>query len=649
MSLRWFSPLLLILAFAVGAGQTATASVDDVPASLGGVQRDANGLTGVLTLRSDGEPVSVDSGSVRADLAGREYGVETTPAADRPRQTMIVIDTSGSMGADGMAATRSAVAQFLQDAPEDVLIGLTSFADTAGVEVEPTTDRAVVQEYMDALVSRGYTSLYDAVDVSVAAMGAEGDRSLVLLSDGGETVTPEGERDARLLEAVQAVRDSGVRVEVVAFATDESVDEVLQQFADAGGGSVTRVEDGAAVRQAFATAAAALESQVQWRFRPEDALAGPEELVLRGTANGRPFRATATVDLGGSRATPTEVATAPQSAPEVPRLTSQPTWLLPAGVIALFLGGLLLWMTFMAPALKSDKRRRIESLDAYGVAGASGQRQAAASHDSMSERMVAVGDRVMEGRESTPRTMQLIERADWPLRAGEWFVLRIVAMIVGVALALLFLPDLPILFAVPLGALLGFLLPALALRLMAHRRGVKFEENLPDVLMLVATSLSSGFSLPQALDAVTRDAPEPARKEFGRAIAETRIGLDVADALDHMSVRMDSENMRWATMAIRIQRQVGGNLSDTLRTTAKTLREREALKRQVRALSAEGRLSAYILIALPIGILLYSMTVNYEYVSLLWTHPLGIVMSVGGIVAMIIGVFWMRKVVQIEV
>lgn len=646
---HWVHSMLLMLAVLVGMGQAASASVVDVPASIGGVQRDDKGLTGVLTLRTDGEALTVDAGSVRADIGAREYGVETTPAAERMRQTMIVIDTSGSMGAGGMAATRSAVAQFLQDAPEDVLIGLTSFSDTAGVEVEPTTDRVIVQEYVDALVARGETALYDAVDISVSALGAEGDRSLVLLSDGGETVTPESGRDARLLEAVESVKNSGVRIEVVAFATDESVDEVLQQFADAGGGSVTRVEEGAAVRQAFATAAAALESQVQWRFRPDEGLAGTQELVLRGTANGRPFRTTMTVDLGASRATPTSVATAPHSAPPPAPLTAPPTWLLPVGVVSLFLGGLLLWLTFMAPALKSEKRRRLEAIDAYGLVGARQPSARERQPSSVGERLVAAGDRVMEGRESTSRTMQLIERADWPLRAGEWLVLRVVAVIVGTAFVLVLVSGLPILFSALLGGILGFALPAMALRFMARRRASKFEANLPDVLMLVATSLSSGFSLPQALDAVTRDAPEPARKEFGRAIAETRIGLDVADALDHMSTRMDSENMRWATMAIRIQRQVGGNLAETLRTTAKTLRERETLKRQVRTLSAEGRLSAYILIALPIAVLLYTMLVNYEYVSMLWTDPLGILMSIGGIVAMIIGGIWMRKVVQVEV
>jgi tight adherence protein B len=644
---------ILLLALAAMAlllwGSPAVADIREVPASIGGVERDANGLTGTITLRTDGEPLSVDAGSVRAELGGQEYGVETSAAAERTRQTMIVIDTSGSMSASGMAAMRSAVAQFLQDAPEDVLIGMTSFSDTAGIEVEPTTDRTVVQEYVDALVDRGNTALFDAVDVSVAAMGAEGDRSLVLLSDGGETVTPEAERPARLAEVVQRVEEAGVRVEVVAFATDESVEAVLQEFADAGGGSVTPADDADAVRSAFGAAASVLESQVQWSFRPEEALGGEQQLVIRGTANGRPFNAVTTVDLGSPRATPTALATAPQSAPEPVRLANQPSWLLPAGVATMFLGGFLLWTALMAPALKSERQRRVEAIELYGVAGAQRLQQSQQSHGSMTQRVVAAGERVMEGRESTTRTMQLIERADWPLRAGEWLVLRVVAVVVGVALVLVILSALPTLLGVLIGLVLGLLLPAIALRFMARRRARKFEANLPDVLMLVATSLSSGFSLPQALDAVTRDAAEPARKEFGRAMAETRIGLDVADALDHMSVRMDSENMRWATMAIRIQRQVGGNLADTLRTTAKTLRERESLKRQISTLSAEGRLSAYILIALPIAVFLYSLRVNYEYVSLLWTHPVGILMSIAGIFAMVVGVFWMRKVVQIEV
>jgi tight adherence protein B len=161
--------------------------------------------------------------------------------------------------------------------------------------------------------------------------------------------------------------------------------------------------------------------------------------------------------------------------------------------------------------------------------------------------------------------------------------------------------------------------------------------------------LKSGFGLPQALDAVARDAAEPVAKEFSRAIAETRIGTDIADTLERVAERMGSDAMRMAVMSIRIQREVGGNLAETLETTAKTLRERESLYRQVRALSAEGRLSAYILIALPFGLFFYMLLINPAYIRLLWTTLPGIAMTVGASVLLVLGIFWMRKVVKIEV
>ena len=196
---------------------------------------------------------------------------------------------------------------------------------------------------------------------------------------------------------------------------------------------------------------------------------------------------------------------------------------------------------------------------------------------------------------------------------------------------------------------MGLIGPALFLKLAASRRHKKFEDQLPDVLTLVASSLATGFSLLQALDAVASDASEPAAKEFSRALAETRIGADLNASLDHLADRMDSDNLRWTGMAIDIQRQVGGNLAETLRSTATTLRDRQALGRHVKALSAEGRMSAYILIALPVGIFLFMLTSNREYIELLWTNMIGIGMLTAGLISLSIGVFWMNKVVTVEV
>ena len=263
-----------------------------------------------------------------------------------------------------------------------------------------------------------------------------------------------------------------------------------------------------------------------------------------------------------------------------------------------------------------------------------------------------MGDKVMAGRESTTRTMALIDRADLPWRAGEWFVLRILAVLVAAwSAALLLSRGHTCSSALVVGLVAGLFLPPLILRYLAQRRARKFEAVLPDVLMLVATSLALAASACSRRSTPWRRTP-PSRLPRSSPGPWPRRG-SVPTSATHSTtwpMRMDSENMRWATMAIRIQREVGGNLAETLRTTAATLREREMLRRQVRALSAEGRLSAYILIALPVVLLLwYSLLVNYDYVSLLWTTLLGILMCIAGLVAMVIGIFWMRNVVKIEV
>jgi tight adherence protein B len=571
---------------------------------------------------------------------------------------MLVVDTSGSMGATGMETVRASVSAFLADAPKDVAIGLVSFAGTAGVDVRPTRDRKRIQAAVNALKSRGETSLYDAVALSAPALAAYDDRSLVLLSDGGDTVS----RKATRSEATSLLTKYGVRAEVVAFKTAESDTSVLKGFAQAGGGSVAAAGNPQAVRAAFEAAAKVLDSQVAFTIQPGDGLSASQQVSISGTAGDRPFAAITTFDFGAVKATPTPAPTTDPdvimadggAAPAIAKIRG------PAGVsllvliaaAAIFLGLLVFGIALIGPRLRSDRSKRVDTIERYVNPTTSVQMSpSTVSPHAISANLVNIGERVMAGRESTSKTMALIERADLPLRAGEWWVLRVVAVFVGVAATMLLLDGgtFMTLFAAGLGLGLGLAMPAFVLRFLAKRRTKKFEGQLPDVLTLVASSLSTGFSLLQALDAVAKDAAEPAAKEFSRSLAETRIGADVGDALDRMAERTGSVNMRWTTMAIKIQREVGGNLAETLRTTAKTLREREELRRHVRALSAEGRLSAYILIALPIGIFLYTMKTNRDYVELLWTRPLGLAMMAAGLVSLGIGVFWMRKVVDVQV
>ena len=199
------------------------------------------------------------------------------------------------------------------------------------------------------------------------------------------------------------------------------------------------------------------------------------------------------------------------------------------------------------------------------------------------------------------------------------------------------------------GALLGWLSMHVILSIRIGRRRAAFGEQLPDVLQLIAGSLQSGFSLPQAVDAVVREGSQPAASEFSRALVEARLGADLEDALNRVAERMDSTDLRWTVMAIRIQREVGGNLAEVLRTTVGTMRERAYLRRQVSSLSAEGRLSAYVLIALPLLIGGWFFYSDPSYMRPLYTTLIGLVMLVGSVVLILVGAFWMRRLIKIEV
>jgi tight adherence protein B len=166
---------------------------------------------------------------------------------------------------------------------------------------------------------------------------------------------------------------------------------------------------------------------------------------------------------------------------------------------------------------------------------------------------------------------------------------------------------------------------------------------------MLAGSLSAGYSLPQALDNVARESGGPLGQELNRALLESRLGLPLEETLEAAAQRMQSKDFHWVVMAIRINRQVGGNLAEVLTNVGNTIRERERLRRQVKALSAEGVLSAWVLGLLPVMIGLFVALTRPEYLAPMLTEPIGWIMIAIGLVLYIAGVVWMRNLVRMEV
>jgi tight adherence protein B len=250
-----------------------------------------------------------------------------------------------------------------------------------------------------------------------------------------------------------------------------------------------------------------------------------------------------------------------------------------------------------------------------------------------------------EKRGATNMIATALEQANIPMKPGE-------AIIAAILIAIL---TFVLVTAVTQAALWGIIAGAAVLALallfvnnVAARQRKRFETQLPDTLNLLATSLRAGYSLLQAIEAVGEEAPDPTRREFGRAIAEIRLGRQMDDAMSDIAVRMDSTDFEWTVLAIEIQREVGGNLAEVLQTTAETMVQRNRLRREMKALTAEGRISAIILSLLPVGLFAFISLANPDYMEPLLTSPIGIAVLIGGVVFIGIGIFWMSRIVKVD-
>ena len=253
----------------------------------------------------------------------------------------------------------------------------------------------------------------------------------------------------------------------------------------------------------------------------------------------------------------------------------------------------------------------------------------------------AVND-VLERLELLDRIGAKLEKARVPLRPGEYVLLgaaATVALAIWIALfTSTWAAGLVALVIVPLG-FMAFL------DRRVTQRSRAFEEQLPPTLGLIASSLRSGHTLLRAIDMMVEESPPPMSDEFERVLAETRLGLPLMDALDRMADRVQLKDFEWIVHAIRIQQSTGGKLADLLFTLAEYMRAREEVRREVRVLTAEGRFSAYVLIALPFLIGLWIQMSNPGYFAEMLT-PTGYLMFGAGAVMMVIGTVIISRMVK---
>lgn len=194
----------------------------------------------------------------------------------------------------------------------------------------------------------------------------------------------------------------------------------------------------------------------------------------------------------------------------------------------------------------------------------------------------------------------------------------------------------------------GFGISTLYLNFVRNKKAAAFAEELPDTLTIIASSLKSGLGFTQAITSIATESQGEISLQFRRVLSEVQVGRNLIDSLNDVADRVDSQDFRWTISALTIQREIGGNLSEILTTTADTIRGRSEVRNEIKALSAEGRISAYVLVALPLFMLLYVRVTKPESFNLLTSTTPGIIMMTIVAILMLIGWFWVQKVVKIK-
>ncbi|MBU4450510.1 MAG: type II secretion system F family protein, partial [Actinobacteria bacterium] len=253
--------------------------------------------------------------------------------------------------------------------------------------------------------------------------------------------------------------------------------------------------------------------------------------------------------------------------------------------------------------------------------------------------------KISSGRRFGELFDQKLKRAGMSLKGTEFIFIHITLVIISTLVTFLLTKNISLMLMI---VMVVIFFPFLFINFKTGQRLKKFNEQLPDTLQLIEGALKAGYSLNQSLAMVIEETKPPISEEFKITLSEIRIGLPEKEALENMATRINSELFSWVVKAINIQREVGGNLAEIMDIIANTIRERDRVLRQIRALVSEGKLSAYVLIGLPICIAIILSIINKSYISVLVTTKMGMGMLALAIVLMIVGIMWILRIIKIE-
>lgn len=558
-----------------------------------------------------------------------------------PIGVVIVLDTSGSMIGEPIADAIDAALVFMNEMRSIDEFAVVGFADEVTIYSNFTSNRQKLKEFISEITAEGETSLYDGIFLALDQFNIRKDikyRYAIVLSDGTDTVSKLTTKDV-----INKAIDEQVTIFSVALMSYDFNPTDIENISESSGGELLIAANSGELKELY--------RQISWKIRNQYKISytslWPNTETIKINIIVEESELTSSVKTTYENPfyapTPTKIIKIPKR-PFF--LTIFDRWWMKLIIYAsifigvtLFLYVIILLIIPPSQLLKKRTefygykpvRKSIEEEDEYKKGGFN--------------RFVYLVSRIAARRGFVELFTLRLERAGMKIRGSEFISIHIIVLMISSLVIYTFTNNL---LLTVVAILLVAISPFIFIKFKASQRIKKFHEQLPDTLQLIGGSLKAGYSFNQALGMVQDETKPPISDEFKRVLSEIRMGSPEKDALDNMAKRINSEHLDWTVMAINVQREVGGNLAEVMEIIASTIRERDRVMNQIKALTAEGRISAYILISLPIVVGMILSILNREYVSLLVTTKLGLIIIAIAFTLMVIGSVWIIKIVRVD-
>lgn len=567
-----------------------------------------------------GQPIEPDTFALTEGGVPREIEVKQQPGSEQ--DIVLAIDVSGGMSGNAFDDVKRAASDFVQQAPSGAHIGIVAISTRPQVISELTTDTPELLRRIAELKAGGNSAISDSMLTAsdMLERGVAPNNVLLMMTDGADNTSTHSMSDVP-----EALRRSKTSLYTVQMATAETNPAVLQELTRAARGQLATAEDTAALSAIYQSVARALGDLYVVRYRSDS---GGSTQVVVSVRSGALNHVSAPFPVALPDAPPPP---APDTSAAQGFFASQTGMVLGLLACYLALAGGVLAVVGKSPARISAARR-----------GREGNQESALA--SVTERLVQWIDQNLRRRGRIAARAQALQEAGLKLRPGDYITLVGATAVTAAAIAML-------LSGILLALLMAVVVVALSkayLGMLAGRRRRAFADQLDDSVQLLASNLRAGHSILRAIDAVSREADAPTSEEFSRVVNETRVGRDLGDSLNDLAMRMQCEDFEWITQAIAINREVGGDLAEVLDQVGNTIRERNQIRRQIKALAAEGKLSAYVLMALPFGITGFLYMNNPEYLSRFTEGFIGYALIGTCFVLLTAGALWLRKLVALK-